>query len=156
MVVSAMKLIAPTPTRRLATMSLPYTIGLFVLLVLPQSRAQAPAMVTTTSCRTYPLAPYNPATQVLVKPTTASPSLTSICATTTRPARVSLIAEPGVWAKVFDHWGGCNQSIEFNFNDDWKKYDFGVTWYNDRAAGCTGTPTASMNVRETLHHTSTS
>ena len=120
--------------------------ALYVLTLISSAQAQVPAMVNTTSCRTWPLAPYTPPTQVLVKPTSSAPSLTSICATTTRAARVSLIAEPGVWANVFEHWGGCNQSIEFNFNEGWKQYEFGVTWYDDKAAGCTGKPTASMNV----------
>jgi len=114
------------------------------------AQAQTPAMVTTTSCRTWPLAPYSPPTQVFAKPTDAPPSLTSLCATTTRPARVSLIAEQGVWANVFNYWGGCNQSIEFSFNDSWQKYEFGVSWYDDPGAGCTGTPTASMTVSQAV------
>jgi hypothetical protein len=133
-----------TAMRQLATTA--HCNMLFLFCFILSVGAQAPAMITTTSCRTWPLAPYAPATQVLIKPTTPAPSLTSICATTTRAAQVSLIVEPGAWANVFDHWGGCNQSIEFNFYEGWKEYEFGVTWYDNPGASCTGTPTASMRV----------
>lgn len=119
------------------------------LLLLPLALGEAmqdPWMVSTTSCRSWPATHLPSPTQVTVKPSSATPSLTSLCATTSRPARVSLKAESGVYAYVYDTWGTCNQYIELGFNANWTQYTFGMAWYDDPNQGCNGVPTSTMSV----------
>ena len=72
--------------------------------------------------------------------------MTTACATRIRPARISLIADPGVFANVYDGWGTCGQVLPFEFNEDWREYNFGAAYYDDPKQGCTGIPTATISV----------
>lgn len=114
-------------------------------LILGQD-IQAPLLVSTTSCRSWPATALPPPTQALSRASTTTPALVSSCVLATRPARVSLRAEAGVFAHVYDAWGTCNQYIEFNFNQDWSDYRFGMAYYDDPGQGCNGVPTATMSV----------
>jgi hypothetical protein len=82
----------------------------------------------------------------MTKPSIPPPELASTCVTTTRPARVSLYAQKGVFANVYDAWGTCDQFIPFDFSENWSSYSFSMAYYEDPQQGCTGTPTATMAV----------